>query len=91
MANFKVTREEFQVIYNQGADAVYALVEGLLLQVNLLAARVQQLENQINTNSRNKRLPELSTATPVGLFSPALVAGPPSPEQPRIALSARWS
>jgi hypothetical protein len=45
VANLKVTREEFQVIYDQGADAVYALVEGLLLQVNLLTARVQQLEN----------------------------------------------
>jgi transposase len=60
VANLKVTREEFQVIYDQGADAVYALVEGLLLQVNLLAARVQQLENQINTNSRNSGKPPSS-------------------------------
>ena len=60
MANLKLTREEFQVIYDQGADAVYALVEGLLLQVNLLAVRVQQLENQINTNSRNSGKPPSS-------------------------------
>jgi transposase len=62
VANLKLSREEFQVIYDQGADAVYALVEGLMSQINLLAARVQQLENQINTNSRNSGKPPSSDA-----------------------------
>jgi len=55
-----VTREEFQVIYDKGSDAVYTLFEGLLLQVNVLAARVRQLENQINTNSKNSGKPPAS-------------------------------
>ena len=55
-----MTREEFQVIYNQGSDAVFTLFEGLLFQVNVLAARVRQLENQINTNSKNSSKPPSS-------------------------------
>jgi transposase len=39
---------------------VYTLFEGLLFQINVLAARVRQLENQINTNSRNSSKPPSS-------------------------------
>lgn len=56
----KMKREDFQVIYDQGAGAVYTLIEGLLFQVNVLTARVRQLENQINTNSRNSGKPPSS-------------------------------
>ena len=55
-----MTREEFQIIYDKGSDAAYALFDGLLFQVNVLAARVKQLENQLNTNSRNSGKPPSS-------------------------------
>ncbi len=38
--------------------------------------------------SEMKRLPAESTASPVGLLSEALVAGPPSPENPPMPLPA---
>ncbi len=38
--------------------------------------------------SAMKRLPAASTATPVGEYSSALVAGPPSPERPKAPLPA---
>lgn len=59
-APVRLTREEFQKIYDQGPDVVFTLFEGLLFQVNVLAARVRQLENQINTNSRNSSKPPSS-------------------------------
>jgi len=66
-----VKREEILAVYNQGPDAVVALVEGLIanferiyqqqaLQITVLEARVKHLENQINTNSRNSGKPPSS-------------------------------
>jgi transposase len=55
-----VTREEFRVIYEQGPDAVFALVETLIAQVAILTARVKELESRINTNSRNSGKPPSS-------------------------------
>jgi transposase len=55
-----VKREEFRVIYDQGPDAVFALVETLFAQVTVLAARVRELERRINTNSRNSGKPPSS-------------------------------
>ena len=55
-----LSRDEFQKIYDRGPDAVFTLFEGLLFQINVLAARVRQLENQINTNSRNSSKPPSS-------------------------------
>lgn len=55
-----MTREEFQVIYDQGPDAVFTLVETLIAQVTVLAARVRELESRINTNSRNSGKPPSS-------------------------------
>ena len=53
-------REEFRVIYEQGPDAVFALVETLVAQVTVLTARVKELESRINTNSRNSGKPPSS-------------------------------
>jgi transposase len=55
-----VKREEFRVIYDQGPDAVFALVETLVAQVTVLTARVKELEGRINTNSRNSGKPPSS-------------------------------
>ena len=67
----QVKREEILAVYNQGPDAVIALVEGLIanferiyqqqaLQITVLEARVKHLENQINTNSKNSGKPPSS-------------------------------
>jgi len=59
-----VTREEILAVYSEGPEAVVALVEGLIasfqLQVAVLEARVKQLENQLNQNSRNSSKPPSS-------------------------------
>jgi len=52
-----LTDEEIRAVCNQGPDAVIALVRNLVqafeLQIAIHEARIKQLENQINTNSRN--------------------------------------
>jgi len=59
-----VTREEILAVYNEGPEAVVALVESLIasfgLQVAILETRVKQLENQLNQNSRNSSKPPSS-------------------------------
>jgi transposase len=56
--------EEILAIYNQGPDAVIALVREMFksfeFQVAILDARIKHLENQINTNSRNSGKPPSS-------------------------------
>jgi transposase len=56
--------EEILAVYNQGPDAVIALVKNLLkgfeLQIAVHEARIRQLENQINTNSKNSGKPPSS-------------------------------
>lgn len=56
----KMTREEIRAVYNAGSDAVVTLIEGLLLQITVIEARVKHLEGQINTNSRNSGKPPSS-------------------------------
>ncbi|MEW6523924.1 MAG: DUF6444 domain-containing protein [Bacillota bacterium] len=64
-------REEILAVYNEGPEAVVALVEGLkanferiyqqqALQITILEARVKQLENQLNQNGRNSSKPPSS-------------------------------
>ena len=64
-------REEILAVYNNGPEAVVALVEGLIanferiyqqqaLQITILEARVKQLEDQLNQNSRNSSKPPSS-------------------------------
>jgi transposase len=55
-----MTRSEFQVIYDQGPDALYGLfqqmeqtIQALQQTVATLTARVQELEDQLRKNSRN--------------------------------------
>lgn len=66
-----MTREEILAVYNEGPEAVVALVQGLIanferiyqqqaLQIALLEARVKQLENQLNQNSKNSSKPPSS-------------------------------
>ena len=60
-------REDIQAIYDKGIDAVVDLVAAFeqifqqqALQIAALTERVKQLENQINTNSRNSSKPPSS-------------------------------
>ena len=60
-------REDIQAIYDKGIDAVVDLVAAFeqifqqqALQIAALTERVRQLENQINTNSRNSSKPPSS-------------------------------
>jgi len=55
-----VKREEFRAIYDQGPDAVFVLIEVLFAQVNILTAKVKELESRINTNSKNSGKPPSS-------------------------------
>jgi Transposase IS66 family. len=62
-----MTREEIGAVYDQGREAVIALVERLCVlieqqqaQIAQLAARVAELENRLATNSRNSHKPPSS-------------------------------
>jgi transposase len=55
-----VTREEFRAIYEKGPDAVFALVEILVAQIAVLEARIKELENKLNQNSKNSNKPPSS-------------------------------
>lgn len=56
----QMSRDEIRAIYAQGEEAVVALVESLLAQINALTERVQKLEDQVNKNSRNSGKPPSS-------------------------------
>lgn len=60
-------RDDIQAVYDQGVDAVANLISAFeqifqqqALQIAALTERVKQLENQINTNSRNSSKPPSS-------------------------------
>jgi transposase len=55
-----LTREEIRAVYDQGPEAVIALVERLCAQITELAARVKELEDRLATNSRNSSKPPSS-------------------------------
>lgn len=62
-------REEIQAVYDLGAEAVIALVEGLFAiiheqqtQIEALTARVKELEDRLATNSHNSSKPPSSDA-----------------------------
>jgi transposase len=52
-----ISPDEIRAVYAQGEEAVIALVEGLLQRIAVLEARVEQLENQVGKNSRNRSKP----------------------------------
>jgi transposase len=62
-----LTRDEFQAIYDQGPDAVYAVIVALQQQVTQLTAlvadlqtQVQQLQARLDTDSHNSSKPPSS-------------------------------
>jgi transposase len=59
-----LSREEIIATYEQGPDAVVALVEGLCTafkqQIEELSARVKELEDRLGLNSRNSSKPPSS-------------------------------
>lgn len=55
-----LTRDEFQLIYEQGPDAVFALIHALQQQVEALTARVKELEDRLGKDSHNSSKPPSS-------------------------------
>ena len=68
-----LTRDEFQTIYAQGPDAVFALVSTLQEQIALLVAQVNALQERLDKDSHNSHKPPSSdgySKKPVSLRSP---------------------
>ena len=55
-----ITREEFQQVYDQGPDAVYALLVAMQAQIDALTARVAELEARLAKDSHNSSKPPSS-------------------------------
>ena len=55
-----LTRDEFQTIYDQGPDAVFALFSTLQEQIALLSAQVKELEDRLDKDSHNSHKPPSS-------------------------------
>ena len=55
-----LTHEEIRAVYDQGPEAVIALIEPLCAQSAELTVRVKELEDQLATNSRNSSKPPSS-------------------------------
>lgn len=75
----KLTREQFQTIYQQGPEAVWAVIEALQAtitaqqqQIEALSVRVKELEDRLNTDSHNSSKPPSSDGfkKPVSLRKP---------------------
>ena len=52
-----LTREEFQILYYQGPDALFNLFTAMQEQIALLSARVKELEDRLGKNSKNSSKP----------------------------------
>ena len=66
------TRDAFQSLYDQGPDAVFALISALQEQNAALSARIKLLEDRQNADSHNSSKPPASDALakkPVSLRS----------------------
>jgi transposase len=55
-----LTREEFQILYDQGPDAVFTLVSALQEQLVALTQRVKELEDRLGKDSHNSNKPPSS-------------------------------
>ena len=55
-----LTHEEIRAVYDQGPEAVIALIEPLCAQIAELTLRVKELADQLATNSRNSSKPPSS-------------------------------
>src|SRR5713226_6092631 len=52
-----LTREEIRSVYDQGPEAVMALIAGLCTQITELTARVKALEDRLTLNSHTRSKP----------------------------------
>ena len=77
-----MTRDEFQVLYDQGPDAVFAVFEQLMAQIRALTARVQELEARLNKDSHNSSKPPSSDGLSKKPISLRKKSGKPSGGQP---------
>jgi transposase len=55
-----LTREEFQILYDKGPDALFDLFTAMQEQIAFLTARVQELENRLGKDSHNSSKPPSS-------------------------------
>lgn len=55
-----LTREEFQILYDQGPDAVFGLISAMQEQIAILTARVKELEDRLGKDSHNSSKPPSS-------------------------------
>lgn len=55
-----LTREEFQILYDQGPDALFDLFTAMQEQIASLTARVKELENRLDKDSHNSSKPPSS-------------------------------
>jgi transposase len=55
-----ISRDEFQILYDQGPDAVYAVLCAMQAQIGTLAERVRELEARLNKDSHNSSKPPSS-------------------------------
>jgi transposase len=80
-----MTREAFQQLYDQGPDAVYAVLVAMQAQIDALTARVAELEARLNKDSHNSSRPPSSDGLRRGSRPPRSLRGPsdrPSGGQP---------
>ena len=67
-------RGEFQILYDEGPDALYALFQQKEQTITALSARVQSLEDQLRKDSHNSSKPPSSDGyqkKPVSLRKPS--------------------
>ncbi len=73
-----LTRDEFQILADQGPDAVFALVTTLQEQIVLLSAQVKELEDRLDKDSHNSHKPPSSD----GLSKKPVSLRPPTGRKP---------
>ena len=52
-----ISRAEIEKAYQEGVEAVIALIEGFVKEVKEIRERVEELENQKSKNSKNSHKP----------------------------------
>ena len=68
-----LTREEFQILYDQGSDTVFGFAAAMQEQIAILTARVKELEDRLGKDSHNGSKPPSSDGLkkkPVSLHKP---------------------
>ena len=86
----RISREEIRGIYQQGEEAVIALVEGLLHKIEQLEERLEVLENQAKKDSQNSSKPPSSDGfTSLAKISSSLSETSFSLEAPKPAIDSK--